>query len=211
MSRLQTDFSNNDVEILSREICHDGFLRVERLTLKHRLFDGGWSETLERELQRKAPAVGILLFDPARDEVLLVRQFRIGMLGEESNAWALELVAGTVEEGEELHEVAIREAQEESNTAPTDLIHICDYYNSPGGSNEKITLFCGRIDSANAGGIFGLVQEHENIEAIVLSYNEALLATESGQLNNAMIIIAMQWLQLHRSKLLKQWPLASGN
>lgn len=205
MSRLRTEFSNEDIEILSREICHDGFLRVERLKLRHRLFGGGWSEPLERELQLKAPAVGILLYDPMRDEVLLVRQFRIGMMDDRSNSWPLELVAGMVEEGERTREVAIREAQEESNTTPTDLIQICDYYNSPGGSNEKITLYCGRIDTENAGGIFGLAEEHENIEAVVLSYNEVLLALESGKINNAMAIIALQWLQLHKPELLKNW------
>lgn len=205
MSRLRTEFSNEDIEILSREICHDGFLRVERLKLRHRLFGGDWSEPLERELQLKAPAVGILLYDPMRDEVLLVRQFRIGMMDDRSNSWPLELVAGMVEEGERTREVAIREAQEESNTTPTDLIQICDYYNSPGGSNEKITLYCGRIDTENAGGIFGLAEEHENIEAVVLSYNEVLLALGSGKINNAMAIIALQWLQLHKPELLKNW------
>lgn len=205
MSRSQTEFSNEDVEILSREVCHDGFLRVERLKLRHRLFGGDWSEILDRELQVKAPAVGILLYDPVRDEVLLIRQFRMGMMDERSNSWPLELVAGMVGEGEKLEEVAIRESQEESNTTPTDLIHICDYYNSPGGSNEKITLYCGRVDTENAGGIFGLVEEHEDIESVVLSYDEARLATESGKINNAMAIIALQWLQLHKPELLKNW------
>ncbi|NQV70854.1 MAG: NUDIX domain-containing protein [Pseudohongiella sp.] len=205
MSRLQSNFSNQDVEILSREECHAGFLRVERLMLRHRLHAGDWSEILQRELLLKAPAVGILLYDPVRDEVLLIRQFRVGMLDEQSNPWSLELVAGMVAEGEQLQEVAIREAEEESNTTPTDLIQICDYYNSPGGSNEKITLYCGRIDSENAGGFFGLVEEHEDIEAVVLSYDEVLLAAESGKINNAMTIIAVQWLQLHKRRLLNDW------
>ena len=205
MSRLQTEFSNEDVEILSREVCHDGFLRVERLKLRHRLYAGDWSKTLDRELQVKTPAVGVLLYDPERDAVLLIRQFRIGMLAEQPDCWPLELVAGFVGKGEELEEVAIRESQEESNTTPTDLIRICDYYNSPGGSNEKITLYCGRVDTENAGGIFGLAEEHEDIESVVLSYDEARLATESGKINNAMAIIALQWLQLHKSELLKNW------
>jgi len=113
MSRLQSNFSNQDVEILSREECHAGFLRVERLMLRHRLHAGDWSEILQRELLLKAPAVGILLYDPVRDEVLLIRQFRVGMLDEQSNPWSLELVAGMVAEGEQLQEVAIREAEED--------------------------------------------------------------------------------------------------
>ena len=199
------EFSNKDVEIIAREVCHDGFLRIERLELRHRLFNGGWSKVMDRELQIKAPAVGILLYDPERDELLLIRQFRIGMLDQQPSPWPLELVAGMVDRGEKLLDVAVRESQEESNTTPTDIIKICDYYNSPGGSNEKITLYCGRIDSKNAGGIFGLAEEHEDIEVVVLSYDEALLATNSGKINNAMTIIALQWLQLHKSELLKDW------
>lgn len=205
MSKLQAKFSNNDVETLSREVCHDGFLRVERLRLRHKLFAGGWSEALERELQLKSPAVGILLYDPRREELLLVRQFRIGMFADESACWPLELVAGMVEEGEQLHEVAIREAHEEANITPSQLIHICDYYNSPGGSNEKISLYCGQIDATDAGGFFGLADEHEDIEVVVLRYDEALHALKTGQLNNAMTIIALQWLQLHRQELLSSW------
>ena len=75
-------------------------MRIETLQLKHRLFDGEWSEVLQRELLVKDEAVGILLFDPARDEVVLVRQFRTGAMNEESAPWLLELVAGMVGEGE---------------------------------------------------------------------------------------------------------------
>ncbi len=205
MSTNSKKFCADDVEIISRSDCYDGFLRVERLRLRHRLFSGEWSEIFDRELQHKAPAVGILLFDPQRDVLLLVRQFRVGMLGEQSSSWPLEIVAGMVGQGEQSDEVAVRESKEESNCVPTDLIRICEYFNSPGASNEKITLYCGRIDSENAGGVYGLAQEHEDIEAVLLDYEEAMHAIDSGGINNAMTIIALQWLQLHRKDLLKNW------
>ena len=164
-----------------------------------------------RELQLKDPAVGVLLFDPDRDMLLLVRQFRVGMFndtsghGDEVLGWPLEIVAGMVARGEQFEEVALRESKEESNCVPTDLIKICEYYNSPGGSNEKIILFCGRIDSRNAGGVYGLIEEHEDIEVQVLSYADAMRFIDSGEINNAMTIIALQWLQLHRQELLDSW------
>jgi len=201
-------FDDNDVEIISRSLQHDGFLRVGPLQLRHRLFSGAWSEVFLRELQLKDPAVGVLLFDPERDAVLLIRQFRVGMYGtteESGSAWPLEIVAGMVASGEQFEEVAIRETKEESNCVPTDLVKICEYYNSPGGSNEKIILFCGRFDSGNAGGVHGLIEEHEDIEVQVRSYNEVIGLIESGEINNAMSIIALQWLQLHRQELLNAW------
>ena len=204
-------FDAKDVEIISRSLEHDGFLRIEHLQLRHRLFSGAWSDVFMRELQLKDPAVGVLLFDPDRDMLLLVRQFRVGMFndtsghGDEVLGWPLEIVAGMVARGEQFEEVALRESKEESNCVPTDLIKICEYYNSPGGSNEKIILFCGRIDSRNAGGVYGLIEEHEDIEVQVLSYADAMRLIDSGEINNAMTIIALQWLQLHRQELLDRW------
>ncbi|MBL4581085.1 MAG: NUDIX domain-containing protein [Gammaproteobacteria bacterium] len=204
-------FDDQDVEIISRSLEHDGFLRIERLQLRHRLFSGAWSEVFTRELLLKDPAVGVLLFDPDQDALLLVRQFRVGMLngpdgqGDEALGWPLEIVAGMVDSGEQFEEVALRESKEESNCEPTDLIKICEYYNSPGGSNEKIILFCGRIDSRNVGGVYGLIEEHEDIEVQVLSYADAMGLVDTGEINNAMTIIALQWLQLHRQELLDSW------
>ena len=193
------------IEVDQRETLFDSFLRVDRLKLRHSLFAGGWSELMTRELILRPRAVGVLLFDPAQQQVVLVRQIRVGMLDEGQDPWLLELVAGMVESGEEPIEVAARESLEEANTKPQDLLQICEYYNSPGISNERITLFCGRVDSTQAGGIFGLDAEHEDIEVVVLSLADALAKVASGEINNAMSIIALQWLQLNQPMLEESW------
>jgi ADP-ribose pyrophosphatase len=193
------------IEVDQRETLFDSFLRVDRLKLRHSLFAGGWSELMTRELILRPRAVGVLLFDTAQQQVVLVRQIRVGMLDEGQNPWLLELVAGMVESGEEPIEVAARESLEEANTKPQDLLQICEYYNSPGISNERITLFCGRVDATQAGGIFGLDAEHEDIEVVVLSLADALAKVASGEINNAMSIIALQWLQLNQPMLEESW------
>ena len=193
------------IEVDQRETLFDSFLRVDRLKLRHSLFAGGWSELMTRELILRPRAVGVLLFDPVRQQVVLVRQIRVGMLDEGQHPWLLELVAGMVESGEEPIEVAARESLEEANTKPQDLLQICEYYNSPGISNERITLFCGRVDATQAGGIFGLDAEHEDIEVVVLSLADALAKVASGEINNAMSIIALQWLQLNQPMLEESW------
>jgi ADP-ribose pyrophosphatase len=193
------------IEVDHRETVFDSFLRVDRLKLRHSLFGGGWSELMTRELILRPRAVGVLLFDPVQRQVVLVRQIRVGMLDEGQPPWLLELVAGMVESGEEPIEVAARESLEEANTKPQDLLQICEYYNSPGISNERITLFCGRVDATQAGGIFGLDAEHEDIEVVVLSLADALAKVASGEINNAMSIIALQWLQLNQPMLEESW------
>lgn len=193
------------IEVDHRETLFDSFLRVDMLKLRHSLFAGGWSEVMTRELLLRPRAVGVLLFDPVQQQVVLVRQIRVGMLDEGQHPWLLELVAGMVESGEEPIEVAARESLEEANTKPQDLLQICEYYNSPGISNERITLFCGRVDATQAGGIFGLDAEHEDIEVVVLSLADALAKVASGEINNAMSIIALQWLQLNQPMLEESW------
>ena len=134
-----------------------------------------------------------------------MRQFRVGMIDEKQSPWLLELVAGMVGENEDLLEVARREAEEESNCSPKNLRKICSYYNSPGTSNERLSLFCGQGEAGNAGGVFGLSEEHEDIQVVVLSVNELFAAVEAGLINNAMTIIATQWLQLHKEELVQRW------
>jgi ADP-ribose pyrophosphatase len=192
MNKLQSEFGIADTEVLSREVCHRGFLQLERLQLRHQLFNGGWSEVIEREVLIKGQAVGVLLYDPVREEVVLVRQFRVGALDEAQSPWLLELVAGMVGEGEELIEVASREAQEESNCSPENLTEISSYYNSPGTSNGKISLFCGQVDASAAGGVFGLAQEHEDIQVVSLPLNDAIAAVNAGLINNAMTMVAIK-------------------
>ena len=205
MAKADNKFTLEDVEILSQKNCYTGFLNIELLRLKHRLFEGGWSEVLQRELLIKDEAVGILLFDSCRDEVVMVRQFRVGALENQASPWMLELVAGMVKGGESAEQVAIRESREESDCEPTELVKILEYFNSPGTSNEKVTLFCGQVDASRVGGVHGLAEENEDIEVTVLPFEEALAGVNSGLINNAMSIIALQWLELHKAELLEEW------
>jgi ADP-ribose pyrophosphatase len=198
-------FTDEDIEVLDRKFLHRGFVAIEELHLKHRLFDGGWSPPLRRELAIRSRAVGVLLFDPVEDKVVLVKQFRTGMLDQAQSPWILEVVAGMAAEHETPADVVRREAMEETGCTIEALIPICEYFNSPGWSNEKITLFCGKVDSAGAGGIHGLDEEHEDILVLAMPIRAALAALADGKINNAMTVIALQWLAMNREFLAGQW------
>ena len=205
MSKLKSKFSRHDVEVRQRQAGYDGFLKVDKLRLKHKLVLGGWSEEMRREIQVKSAAIGILLLDPLRLEVVLVRQFRVGMIDEDQTPWLLELVAGMIEEGESPEDVALRESEEEADCSPKNIIKISTYYGSPGTTNEKVHLFCGQVDASKAGGVFGLDTEHEDIEVVILSVAELYRAVESGLINNAMTIIASFWLEKHLDATVSVW------
>ncbi|MDR0779548.1 MAG: NUDIX domain-containing protein [Pseudomonadales bacterium] len=194
-------FGLDDVEITAHERLYDGFLKIDRYRLKCRLFEGGWSREFQREVLVRHPGIGVLLYDPLLDKVLLVEQFRSGCLTDtQQGPWALELVAGLWDDASESFEaVARREAQEEAGVVVQGaLLKVCEYYNSPGGSDERITVFCGRFDAAhNSGGVFGLASESENIRAHVIDRAEAVAGLRAGRVRNAMTLIALQWLELN--------------
>jgi ADP-ribose pyrophosphatase len=168
--------------------------------LRHRLFAGGWSNDFSRELFRRDQAAGVLLYDPKMDKLVLVEQFRVGLLDAmDQSPWALELVAGIVGEGESAAGMAQREVSEEAGLDIGSPQFICDYFNSPGGSTERIKLFYAEVDAGQAAGIHGLVEENEDIRVVVMTFDEVWSAFVSGRINNAMAIIALQWLSLKRA------------
>ncbi len=194
-----------DVELIGREVAYQGFGRVVDLTLRHRRFDGGMSDTLSREVYERAPVAAVLLYDPARDAVVLVEQFRAGVYHAGGAPWMIEIVAGLTEPGESPEDVARREAVEEANCTITAIERVCQVFTSPGGTSEHCTIFCGRVDSQGAGGIHGLADEHEDIRVLVMARPEAVEAVAAGRIVNAKSVIALQWLALNHERLRAAW------
>ena len=202
---------NHQFEVLDKTIGYNGFFRMEKYRLRHELFRGGWSPDITRECLERGHAVAVLLYDPDHDRVVLLEQFRVGALEFPGGPWLLEIVAGIMDDpAETAEEVARRETVEEAGCELLDLIPICHYLVSPGGASESITLFCGRVDTSGISGLSGLAEEHEDIRLHVVSRTEALDLLKAGRINSAAPIIALQWLELNRSKLLERWGLASG-
>lgn len=195
----------DDVEVIAREACFSGFYKLDRLRLRHRQFAGGMGPTLTRELFVRHDAVCVLPYDPQRDCVVLIEQFRVGALDKSPNPWLLELVAGLIDKDEEPEEVARREAVEEANLQLTSLWPVTQYYPSPGGSDERVHLFVGRCSSEGAGGVHGLAEEGEDIRVQVMPLDDALAAVRDGRIDNAASIIALQWLALNRDEVRGMW------
>ncbi|MEA2118248.1 NUDIX domain-containing protein [Halovibrio sp. HP20-50] len=193
--------NRDDVDLFKRETLHQGFFRLEALELRHRLFEGGWSEPIRREVHSRFDAVGVLLYDPERDLLVLIEQFRAGAIDDSVSPWKLELVAGLVEDGESLEDVARREAWEEAGCKVAELTKLHTYYPSPGACNEQVTLFCGLVDTQGLGGIHGLDEEHEDIRVHVMPFANAWELLTQGRLDNAMCLIGLHWLNSQRASL----------
>lgn len=202
-----TAFTAADYTLIKEETVFEGFFSLDKLQLKHRLFSGGWSKTLHRELFVRGQAVGLLAYDPWLDQVVMVEQFRIGALKDPKSPWLLEVIAGIFEANEQPEEVAHRETQEETGLKVIHLEHLYTYYASPGGSDEQVLLYLGIVDSnqVNHGDICGLASENEDLRVHVLSRTAALEQIKNGQAANSLSIIALQWLTINHQQLQDDW------
>lgn len=194
-----------DVEIVERRTSYQGYFRIERFRLRHRLFAGGWTGEVMRELFERGHAAAVLPYDPQRDSVALLEQFRIGAYAAGRPPWVIEIVAGIIEPGETPEDVVRREAVEEAGVSLTALEPVHRVLASPGGTSETCMIYCGRADLGKAGGIFGLAAEHEDIRVLVLTADEAFALLAAGRVENATAVIALQHLALHRDRLRRQW------
>ncbi|HBC0015334.1 TPA: ADP-ribose diphosphatase [Enterobacter hormaechei subsp. xiangfangensis] len=198
-------FAKNDVEIIARETLYSGFFSMELYRFRHRLFNGEMSGEIKREIFERGHAAVLLPYDPLRDEVVLVEQVRIAAYDTSETPWLLEMVAGMIEEGESVEDVARREALEEAGLVVGRTKPVLSYLASPGGTTERSSIMVGEVDATTAEGIHGLADENEDIRVHVVSRELAYQWVEEGKIDNAASVIALQWLQLHYQTLRHEW------
>ncbi|WP_372782149.1 NUDIX domain-containing protein, partial [Litorivivens sp.] len=184
-------FSRDDFTVSSEQTLWKGFFEVVDVSLRHRLFDGGWSGDIRRVVARRRQAVGVLIYDPALDALAVAEQFRVGALARNPSPWLMELIAGLMEAGESPEDVAHRESQEEAGVTLRALEKVASYYSSPGGSDEYFHLYCGCADLSAAAGVHGLAEENEDIRLHVLPVNEVLAMMDDGRIDNAHSLVAL--------------------
>ncbi|EJO9872575.1 ADP-ribose diphosphatase [Vibrio vulnificus] len=197
-------FTPEDVEVLSKEPLFQGFFKMLKYRFRHKLFAGGWSNVIEREMFERGHAAAMLPYDPIRDEVVLIEQIRVGAL-EHQHPWQLEIVAGMIDRDESADDVVRREAQEEAGLEVGQLVSVVSYYPSAGGCSEKLDVFIGEVDASKAHGIHGLDYEDEDIRVHVMTREQAYDLVKRGKIENGASIIALQWLELNHLQLKSQW------
>ncbi|HDY7788529.1 TPA: ADP-ribose diphosphatase [Vibrio vulnificus] len=197
-------FTPEDVEVLSKEPLFQGFFKMIKYRFRHKLFAGGWSNVIEREMFERGHAAAMLPYDPIRDQVVLIEQIRVGAL-EHQHPWQLEIVAGMIDRDESADDVVRREAREEAGLEVGQLVSVVSYYPSAGGCSEKLDVFIGEVDASKAHGIHGLDYEDEDIRVHVMTREQAYDLVKQGKIENGASIIALQWLELNHLQLKSQW------
>ena len=192
-------------ELVRHEVAFQGYFKVGRYFFRHSLHKGGRSGVISREVFERGQAGAVLLYDPQRDEVVLIRQFRAGAYVAGRHPFTWEAVAGIIEEDESAEQMIRREAVEEANLAVGEVLPIQSVMLTPGACSEACQIFLGRADTSKAGGVFGVADEHEDILVKVLPFAEAYAMVARNEVDNAVGVIALLWLALHRDEIRKRW------
>ncbi|WP_339719313.1 ADP-ribose diphosphatase [uncultured Paraglaciecola sp.] len=198
-------FSDSDVQILSKETLYQGFFKMVKYAFKHKLFAGGWSDVVEREIFERGHAIAVLPYDPVLDEFVMIEQVRIGALPTSTSPWLIEVVAGIIDEGETPEDVCCREAQEEAGIEIQKLHKALSYLSSPGGTTERIHIYVGLVDASDAKGVHGLDYESEDILVHRVPSAVALNWINQGKIDNAATLIALQWFAMNKQLVLDSW------
>ena len=199
-----------DLRIVAHEVAFRRHLRLDVFRFQNRLYSGEWSGERVHDVVRRGAAVAVLLYDPDREAVVLVEQFRLPPLLAGYSPWVVEVVAGLVDHADESEEeVGRRETIEEAGVQPVgELIPIQRYLPMPGSSDETVMLFCGRVDASGASGVHGLADEHEDIRVVVKTMAELEAMLDAGQIETGHTLICLYWLLRHRDQLRKRWGVA---
>ncbi|OOE88308.1 ADP-ribose diphosphatase [Salinivibrio sharmensis] len=194
-------FDRDDIVIEDISSLYQGFFSIQRYQFRHRLFEGGWSGAVVRELFERGHAVAVLPYDPVRDEVVMLEQIRVGAMAAGATPWQLEIVAGMIDKGQSPEQVAHREAREEAGLLLHQMERVTRYLSSSGGCSEQLDVFVAIVDASEAEGVHGLDSENEDILVHRLSRQHAYQKVVDGEIENAASIIALQWLELNASRL----------
>lgn len=197
-----TKFEDAKAEIVHDETLSNGWTRLSRYTVDYTGSHGD-TDTIYREIYHRTPAATILLYDPARDTVVLVRQFRLPLQLHGEPAWILETPAGLLD-GDDPEPAIRREAMEETGYRVRDISYLFKAYSSPGSVTEVVHFFAAVIDTTDrvsSGG--GLSEEHEDIEVVEIPLDEAMAMIGTGEIIDFKTIMLLHWAVLNKGALNK--------
>jgi len=202
-AQVRSGAGYSQVEVISETTPHAGFFVTRQIKLRYPQFGGAMSPRMTREVFVATDAAIVLPYDPGRDRLLLVEQFRMGPFGRgDARPWTLEPVAGRIDSGETPEQAARRECEEEAGLNLIGLEHISSHYCSPGCTTEYFHLYLGLCDLRETEqGAGGLDSENEDIRTHVLSFDQAMALLASGEADNGPLILSLIWLQRERARL----------
>ncbi|GGH18694.1 nudix-type nucleoside diphosphatase, YffH/AdpP family [Cribrihabitans marinus] len=197
----ERDFAR-DVVVDRHDRAYLNYFGLDEIELRHRRNSGGLTERLTRAALMQGQAAVVLPYDPVRDTVLLVEQFRapVYMIGDPA-PWIWEPVAGMVDPGETPEQAARREALEEAHLELGRLEPAGRAYSSTGSSTEFLHLFVGLADLTETTENGGVESEGEDIRSAIVPFADLMRRLDAFEVNDMPLVALANWLARHRDRL----------
>lgn len=182
---------------------YTNFFAIEECDLRVPRFSGGEGLHMSRGVFVGSDAAIVLPYDPVRDRVLLIEQFRAApYLRADPNPWMMEPIAGRIDPGELPETAAKREAREEAGLKLSKLHFAHKGYASPGCSTEYFHIFVGIADLPDSSAkLGGLPCENEDIKGHLVDYVTFAKNLSVGHYPVTPLALAGFWLMAHRDAL----------
>ena len=187
-------------KIINKKNLYSGFFILNKYEFIYQKHDGNWTNKVEREIFSGAHVSTVLPFDPIKNEILLIKQFRAGIISRYDEDYLYEIVAGIIDNNENPEEAAIRECAEETGCVVKKIIPIQSYFPAPGSSESYYHLYLGEVNSFNGERIMGLENENENILVKAFKVEEIRKMLKEKVIKNGLTLIALQWFFLEYYK-----------
>ena len=187
-------------KIINKKNLYSGFFSLNKYEFIHQKHDGGWTDTVDREIFSGAHVATLLPYDPIKKEIILIQQFRAGVLSRYDENYLLEIVAGIVDEGENPEQTAIRECFEETGCEVKHIHPVQSYFPAPGSSESYYHLYLGEIQAFDGERIKGLEKENEDILVKSFKIDEVRQMLKEKKIMNGLTLVALQWFFLEYYK-----------
>ena len=187
-------------EIINKKNLYSGFFKLKKLEFVHQKHDGSWTNLVNREIFSGAHVSTLLPYDPIKKEILLIQQFRAGVISRYDDSYLYEIVAGIIGKNEKPEETALRECEEETGCVVKKITPIHSYFPAPGSSESFYHIFLGEVDSFDGKRIKGLNNENEDILVSTFKVSEVYEMLKNKMIKNGITLIALQWFFLNYFK-----------
>ena len=187
-------------KILNKKNLYSGFFSMNKYDFIHQKHNGEWTSKVEREIFEGVHVSSLLPYDPIKKEIILIQQFRAGVLSRYDEDYLLEIVAGIIDEGENPQETAIRECFEETGCEVKQILPIQAFFPSPGSSESYYHIYLGEVNSFDGERIRGLEKENEDILVKSFKIEEVRKMLKEKKIKNGLTLVALQWFFLEHYK-----------
>jgi ADP-ribose pyrophosphatase len=187
-------------KIINKKNLYSGFFSMNKYEFTHKKHNGEWTDKVEREIFEGVHVSSLLPYDPIKKEIVLIQQFRAGVLSRFDKDYLYEIVAGIIDEGEQPEETAKRECLEETGCEVKKILPIQSYFPSPGSSESYYHIYLGEINTFKGERIRGLKNENEDILVKSFKIEDVRKMLKEKKINNGLTLVALQWFFLEHLK-----------